>query len=79
MKRALLATMFVLASTALVYGQAADEGKTSNRVVVDRVELQPSALTGYELRVFLSALSLNGQQLDLVATNIKLYVGAGEK
>lgn len=79
MKRALLATMFVLASTALAYGQAGDEGKTSNRVVVDRVELQPSALTGYELRVFLSALSLNGQQLDLVATNIKLYVGAGEK
>ena len=65
MKRALLATMFVLASAALAYGQAGDEPKTSNRVVVDRVELQPSQLTGYNLRVYLSALTLQGTQLDL--------------
>ncbi len=80
MKRALLATMFVLASTALAYGQAADESKTSNRVVVDRVELQPSQLTGYNLRVYLSALSLNGQQVDLSESkSIKLFLGASEK
>jgi hypothetical protein len=80
MKRALLATMFVLASAALAYGQDADESKTSNRVVVDRVDLQPSPLTGYNLRVYLSALSLNGQQLDLSESkSIKLFVGASEK
>lgn len=80
MKRALLATMFVLASASLAYGQAGDESKTSNRAVVDRVELQPSQLTGYNLRVYLSALSLQGQQLDLTnSKDIKLYVGASEK
>jgi hypothetical protein len=84
MKRALLATMFVLASAALAYGQAGDDSKTSNRVVIDRVALEPSALTGYNLRIYLSALSLNGQQLDLTtakgeAKSLKLYVGAGEK
>ena len=84
MKRALLATMFVLASTALAYGQSADESKTSNRVVVDRVELQPSPLTGYNLRVYVSALSLNGQQVDLTPTaaepkTVKLFIGASEK
>lgn len=80
MKRALLATMFVLASTVLAYGQAGDESKTSNRVVVDRVELQPSQLTGWNLRVFVSAETLQGNPLDLTdPKGIKLYVGASEK
>lgn len=81
MKRALLATMFVLASAALAYGQSEDEpAKVSYRVVVDRVELQPSQLTGYDLRVYVSALALQGQLLDLTdPKSIKLYLGAGEK
>jgi hypothetical protein len=77
MKRAVLAMMLVFASVA-----HADEGaaKVSYRAVVDRVDLEPSLLSGYRLRIYLSALSLQGGRLDLTeAKSIKLFVGASEK
>lgn len=77
MKRAVLAMMLVFASLA----HAEDEpAKVSYRAVVDRVDLEPSLLSGYRLRIYLSALALQGQRLDLTeAKSIKLYVGASEK
>lgn len=77
MKRAVLAMMLVLASLA----HADDEpAKVSYRAVADRVDLEPSLLSGYRLRVYLSALSIQGQLLDLTdPKSIKLYVGASEK
>lgn len=69
--------MLALASTA--YAQN-EEHSQSYRAIVDRVDLEPSSLTGFRLRVYLSALALQGQVLDLTdAKSIKLYLGAGEK
>lgn len=66
----------------LAFGQPADDQRSANyRLVVDRVELEPSSLTGPRLRVYASATSLGGQLLDLSGDpkNIRLYVGASEK
>src|SRR5438309_12024752 len=50
------------------------------RAVVDRVDLEPASITGYRLRVYLSALALQGQLLDLTDTkSIRLFIGSGEK
>lgn len=77
MNRLLLVVMLVLASTAY----AGDEpSKVSYRAVVDRVDLEPASVTGYRLRVYLSALALQGQLLDLTdPKTIKLFIGAGAK
>ena len=77
MIRLLLVVLVVLAGTA----RADDEpASTSYRAVVDRVDLEPASLTGYRLRVYLSALSLQGKLLDLTdPKSIKLYLGSGEK
>jgi hypothetical protein len=76
-KRLVLVVLLVLAGTA--YAQE-EPAKVSYRVVVDRVDLEPSTLSGYRLRVYLTALSLQGQQLDLTdPKSIKLYLGASEK
>ncbi|HEU4614329.1 MAG TPA: hypothetical protein VFS15_19675, partial [Kofleriaceae bacterium] len=77
MKRLLLVVLLVLASTAY----AGDEpSKLSYRAVVDRVDLEPASVTGYRLRVYLSALALQGQQLDLTDPKlIKLFIGASAK
>ncbi|HSN28147.1 MAG TPA: FHA domain-containing protein [Kofleriaceae bacterium] len=56
-----------------------DATRPSYRAVVDRVELEPSSLTGMRLRVYLSALSLQGQQLPLDSKSIKLFLGTTEK
>lgn len=77
MKRFVLVALLVLAGTAYA---GDEEHSQSYRAVVDRVDLEPSSLTGYRLRVYLSALALQGQVLDLTdAKSIKLYLGAGEK
>jgi hypothetical protein len=81
-KRALLATLLVLLSTSASRPARADDeaARNSYRVVLDRVVLEPSALTGYRLRLYVSALALQGQILDLTdPKSIKLYIGAGEK
>jgi hypothetical protein len=48
--------------------------------VVDRVDLEPASIGGYRLRVYLSALTLQGQLLDLSdPKTIRLYLGSSEK
>ena len=72
----------ILVALVMLTGIArADEDATrpSYRAVVDRVELEPAAITGLRLRVYLSALSLQGQRLDLDSKSIKLYLGPTEK
>ena len=76
MTRALLVALLVLSSTA----RAQEDARPSYRAVVDRVELEPASITGQRLRVYLSALSLAGQRLDLTdPKSIRLYIGSGEK
>ncbi len=81
MKRGLVAVCLVLASTVATSVRADDEQThQSYRAVVDRVDLEPSSLSGYRMRVYLSALALGGQLLDLTdPKSIKLYVGSSEK
>lgn len=71
----------VIALTVLTGIAYADDDTTrpSYRAVVDRVDLEPSSLTGMRLRVYLSALSLQGQQLPLDTKSIKLFLGPTEK
>ena len=74
--------VLVLACLAAATSAHADEdtSKASYRAVLDRVDLEPSSLTGYRMRVYLSALALQGQLLDLTdPKSIKLYLGASEK
>jgi hypothetical protein len=77
-KRLFLVVLLVLASVA--HADDEEPAKLSYRAVVDRVDLEPATLTGYRLRVYLSALALQGQMLDLTdPKSIKLYLGSGEK
>ena len=72
----------ILVALAVLTGIArADDDAThaSYRVVVDRVDLEPASITGLRLRVYLSALSLQGGRLDLDAKSIKLFLGPTEK
>lgn len=71
----------VIALTVLSGIASADDDTTrpSYRAVVDRVDLEPSSLTGMRLRVYLSALSLQGQRLPLDTKSIKLFLGPSEK
>ena len=56
-----------------------DAGPASYRAVIDRVELEPAAIGGLRLRVDLSALSLQGQLLDLSdPRSVKLMVGGSK-
>jgi len=76
---ALVLACAALASAAHAGGDD-DTSKQSYRAVLDRVDLEPSSLTGYRLRVYLSALALQGQLLDLTdPKSIKLYLGNSEK
>jgi hypothetical protein len=76
--RGLLVALLVLARWA--YADDEPAAHVSYRAVVDRVDLEPSTLTGYRLRVYLSALALQGQLLDLTdSKSIKLFLGTSEK
>jgi len=60
---------------------AADDAtqSTAFRAVIDRVDLEPAKLGGYKLRIGLSALSIQGQLLDLTDPKaIKAMVGASK-
>jgi hypothetical protein len=78
--KALAVALLVLcASVSGARAQDADETRHTYRSVVDRVELEPSSLTGMRLRIYLSALSLGGKQLDLTEPkSIKVYLGSSE-
>jgi hypothetical protein len=76
--RALVIALLVLGTITA----RADDDPThpAYRAVVDRAELEPASITGLRLRVYLSALAIGGQMLDLTdPKSIKLYVGGGEK
>lgn len=78
MTRLLLVVLLVFASTA--YAADEEPAKISYRAVVDRVDLEPASVTGYRLRVYLSALALGGQLLDLTdPKSIQLYLGSSQK
>ena len=70
----------LLAVALLAAGVRADDSEsTTYRVVVDRVEHEPSAIGGNRLRVFVSALALQGGMLDLtVPKAVKVYAGSAE-
>ncbi|MEO8844427.1 MAG: FHA domain-containing protein [Kofleriaceae bacterium] len=70
----------LLVATSVAYAQPAEDSHPSYRVTVDRVDLEPASVTGYRLRVYLSALSLQGQLLDLGdPKSIRLFFGSSEK
>ena len=70
----------LVATLAATPAHADDEAeKSTYRVVIDRVEHEPSTLGGNRLRVYVSALSLLGGLLDLTdAKAIKLQAGGSE-
>jgi hypothetical protein len=68
---------WVIAAALLVVAPSV-RADPSSRAVIDQIELEPSSLTGHRLRVHMSALSLQGQVLDLDSSSIKLVVGGGE-
>jgi len=74
--------MLALLAAGLFAGQAfADDEaeKSTYRVVIDRVDHEPSTLGGNRLRVYVSALSLLGGLLDLTDPKaIKLQAGGSE-
>jgi hypothetical protein len=75
-----LALVVMLAFAGSALADDDEPAKQSYRAVVDRVDLEPSTLTGQRLRVYLSALALQGQLLDLTdPKTIKLYIGSSEK
>jgi hypothetical protein len=79
-KRVLVVALLVLAGASTALAQEEPRAATSYRATVDRVDLEPSTLTGHRLRVYLSALSLQGQLLDLHdPKSIRLYLGSSEK
>ncbi|MBC7976039.1 MAG: hypothetical protein H7138_13790, partial [Myxococcales bacterium] len=58
---------------------AQESGPASYRAVIDRVDVEPSALGGTRMRIALSALALQGQILDLTdPKSIKTTVGASK-
>jgi hypothetical protein len=74
--RCAFVALIVLASTA----QAEDDVRPSYRAVIDRIELEPASITGQRMRVYLSALSIEGQRLDLEdPKSVRLFIGSGEK
>lgn len=82
MRRALV--LALLAATLVVGtragAQPAADVKSSYRVSLDRVDYEPASVTGTRLRVYVSAMSLQGQILDLTdPKQVRLYVGNSEK
>jgi hypothetical protein len=54
------------------------EGASTYRAVIDRADLEPAAVGGYRLRVYVSALDLDGKRLELEPNVFKLYTGKSE-
>ena len=80
MTRLLVALLVLFASVGRATAEDDDSTRHTYRAVVDRVDLEPSSLTGMRLRVYLSALALQGQLLDLTdPKTIKLKIGSSEK
>ncbi len=84
MRRSALTLLGVLLVLGLVSRAHADDEPTSKpsyRVVVDRVEHEPASIGGTRLQITMSALSLQGGQIDLTdpkETKIKTTVSGSE-
>src|SRR5438094_6434683 len=52
----------------------AQPAESTNRAIIDRIDLEPASLSGLRLRVYLSALALQGSVLDLDTKQLKLLV-----
>ncbi len=80
MRRAALAMLLVLIALGKAPVHADDApAKPSYRLVVDHVDHEPAAITGTRLRIELSALTLQGQLIDLTdPKTIKSYLGGSE-
>lgn len=77
--RALVVALLVICASVAHAQDASEETGHTYRAVVDRVDYEPAAVTGMRLRVYLSALTLGGQLLDLTdPKSIKLYLGSSE-
>jgi hypothetical protein len=58
----------------------ADDTKPSYRAVIDRVDFEPASIGGTRLRIYLSALTLQGQLIDLwEPKSLKLVLGGSER
>jgi hypothetical protein len=79
---ALFVALFVAIGALAARPAAADDAPTAStyRSVVDRVDLEPSTLASLaRLRVYLNALALDGQGLDLTdPKTIKVVLGSSE-
>ena len=79
--RWMLALLAITLIVGLTAGARADDEteKSTYRVVIDRVEHEPAAIGGQRLRVYVSATSLQGGQLDLTdSKGVKLQAGSSE-
>ena len=72
----------VVATLATLAGLVAPEpvrADDSYRAVIDRADLEPSAIGGMRLRIYLSAVAIQGQLLDVTEPKaIKAIVGGAE-
>ncbi|MBA2540357.1 MAG: FHA domain-containing protein [Deltaproteobacteria bacterium] len=64
----------VVAMVAMLTGSA----RADERAVIDQVVLEPAALGGQRLRVFVSTTNLQGQVLDLADLAVKLVVNGSK-
>jgi hypothetical protein len=74
-----LALVLVLLATVARADDDDEALKSTVRVVVDRIENEPSTLGGNRVRVFVSALSLNGGLLDLTDAKAMKATASGSE
>jgi hypothetical protein len=75
-----LAAWVIVAGLLCMAGPAlGQDASSTHRGVVDRADLEPASVGGFRLRVYFSALSIDGQVLDLSEPrSIKLLAGRTE-
>ncbi|MBA3464763.1 MAG: FHA domain-containing protein [Deltaproteobacteria bacterium] len=79
MKRAAVAMLGVLLALRAARADDAPAAKPSYRVVVDRVHHEPASITGTRLEITMSALTLQGQLIDLTdPKTIRTLIGGRE-
>ncbi|MEO8551343.1 MAG: FHA domain-containing protein [Kofleriaceae bacterium] len=70
----------LLVTSSLASAQPVEDTKPTYHAVADRVDFERASIGGFRLRVYVSALSLQGQLLDVSDPKaIKLMLGTSEK
>jgi hypothetical protein len=73
---------WVIVAAVLLFGARPAHGQevgSTYRAVIDRADLEPAAVGGYRLRVYVSAMSLDGKVLDLTEPkSIKMQASRSE-